>query len=61
MLDAIPGIGKKRKADLLEHFHTIKAIREASQDELSSILPATAALSVYQAFHQQEKIKEEKE
>ena len=61
VLDAIPGIGKKRKSDLLEHFHTIKAIREASQDELSSILPSAAALSVYQAFHQQEKIKEEKE
>ena len=51
VLDTVPGIGQKRKADLLAHFHTVRAIREASVDDLARVLPAKTALSVYQAFH----------
>ena len=51
VLDTVPGIGQKRKADLLAYFHTIRAIREASLDDLACVLPAKAALSVYQTFH----------
>jgi excinuclease ABC subunit C len=36
-LDAIPGIGKKRKAILLKHFKSLKKILEANIDELNSL------------------------
>ncbi len=36
-LDAIPGIGKKRKAILLKHFKSIKKIREANINELNAL------------------------
>ena len=50
-LDNIPGIGPKRKQDLLKKFKSITAIREASLLELERILPKDAALSVYHHFH----------
>lgn len=49
-LDAITGIGPKRKQDLLKTFKSISAIKEASVDELRRILPADAANSVYKYF-----------
>ena len=58
VLDTIPGIGKKRKADLLAHFHTVRAVRDASLDELKSVLPSSAAFSVYQTFHKEKKTQE---
>lgn len=36
-LDDIPGIGKKRKMQLLKHFGSFRAIREASLDELKAV------------------------
>jgi excinuclease ABC subunit C len=36
-LDAIPGIGHKRKAILLKHFKSIKKIREANVNELNAL------------------------
>ncbi|MEE9496497.1 MAG: excinuclease ABC subunit UvrC [Desulfobacterales bacterium] len=36
-LDAIPGIGKKRKTILLKHFKSIKKIREANINELNAL------------------------
>lgn len=53
-LDAIPGIGQKRKQDLLRQFSSISAIKQASLDELKRHLPTHAAVSVYQHFHQKE-------
>ena len=50
-LEQIPGIGAKRREDLLKHFHTVSAIREAAQSELCAVLPRDAALAVYQYFH----------
>ena len=50
-LDAIPGIGKKRKTILLKHFKSIKRIREANIEELKSLpginRPAAEALQRY--------------
>jgi excinuclease ABC subunit C len=37
-LDAVPGIGKARKAKLIDHFGSFEAVRAASLDELS-VLP----------------------
>ncbi len=55
-LDAIAGIGPKRKQDLLRHFKSISAIRGAALDELKQVLPADAAASVYSHFHSEDKL-----
>ena len=36
-LDTIPGIGKKRKAALLQHFKSVKNIRAADADDISAL------------------------
>ncbi len=51
-LDDIPGVGEVRKKQLLKVFGTIKAIREASVQELCRAVPHSAALAVYDHFHQ---------
>ena len=51
-LDSIPGIGSKRKNDLLRRFRSLRAIREATKEELQEVLPRNAAEAVYGAFHQ---------
>lgn len=53
-LDGIPGIGPKRKQELLKHFASIKAIAAATLPELERVLPKTVAFSVYQYFHTKE-------
>ncbi|MBQ1281441.1 MAG: excinuclease ABC subunit UvrC, partial [Oscillospiraceae bacterium] len=50
-LDDIPGVGEKRKAELLKRFHSIKAIREASREDLEQVLPRPTAEAVYNHFH----------
>lgn len=50
-LDAIPGIGAKRKQDLLKQFKSIAAIRMATLSELERFLPKNAAYAVYDHFH----------
>ena len=52
-LDAIPGIGPKRKEDLLRTFKSIAGIRQASLYELERILPRDAAQAVYRHFSDQ--------
>ncbi len=52
-LDTIPGIGPKRKQDLLRSFKSIAAIKIASVDQLKRVLPSDAANSVYNHFHGQ--------
>ncbi len=53
-LDKIPGIGPKRKQDLLRTFQSITAIRGASLMELERLLPKDAAHHVYVHFHTEE-------
>ncbi len=53
-LDSIPGIGPKRKQELLKTFQSITAIRAASRMELERLLPRDAAASVYNHFHREE-------
>ena len=45
-LDSIPGIGPTRRKALLKHFGSVDKIREASVDELRSIVPAEVANSI---------------
>ncbi|NUQ54327.1 MAG: excinuclease ABC subunit C, partial [Dehalococcoidia bacterium] len=44
-LDAIPGVGPKRKKALLRKFGSVKAIREAEVEEIASTLGFTRALA----------------
>ena len=53
-LDAIPGIGPKRKQDLLKQFKSLTAIREATVADLERLLPKDAAAAVYAHFHPSE-------
>lgn len=49
-LDEIPGIGPKRKQELLKVFKSLTAIGQATLPELERILPKDAAIAVYQHF-----------
>lgn len=53
-LEKIPGIGDKRKNELLRHFKTIKAIKSAEIKELEAVLPQNAAKAVYEHYHKSE-------
>ena len=50
-LDAIPGIGPKRKQELLKQFKSLTAIGQATLPELERLLPKDAAAAVYHHFH----------
>ena len=52
-LDEIEGIGPKRKNDLLQHFRSLRAIREADTETLKTVLPQNAAEAVYRYFHEE--------
>ena len=53
-LDEIPGIGPKRKEELLKMFKSLKAIGQAELEQLERILPKDAAMSVYTHFRKKE-------
>lgn len=46
-LDMVPGIGEKRKKELIKHFGSFKKMQEASLDELVDILPRDVAENLY--------------
>lgn len=50
-LDGIPGVGPKRKAELLRHFKSVKAVRTATEEELAAVVPKNTAEAVYRYFH----------
>lgn len=53
-LDQIPGIGPKRKQDLIKFFSSVSAIRTASLIELEHVLPSATAMAVYSYYHDSE-------
>ena len=53
-LDGIPGIGPKRKQELLRQFKSLTAIGNATLAELERILPKDAAAAVYHHFREKE-------
>ena len=53
-LDGIPGIGPKRKQDLLRQFKSLASIGKATLPELERILPKDAAAAVYHHFREKE-------
>ena len=50
-LDGIPGVGEKRRGDLLRAFGTIKAIKAADYEQLCAVVPKNAARAVFDYFH----------
>ena len=54
VLDKIPGVGEKRRAELLRHFKSVKNIKAASLAELEEAVPKNTARAVYQFFREKE-------
>ena len=53
VLDDIEGIGPKRKTALRRHFGSITAMRGATIEELSEVVPEAAARKLYEALHEE--------
>lgn len=53
-LDAIAGIGKTRRTALIKHFKSLKAVKAASVEALTEVIPSNAASAVYAYFHGEE-------
>lgn len=56
-LDAIPGIGPKRRRELLRHFGSMRGIRAASREELAAMpsVPPALAEAIWTALHEKDK------
>lgn len=52
-LQSLPGVGKKRATALLKHFGSLKAVKEASLEDLKAMpgLPGPTAKRVWSAYH----------
>lgn len=50
-LDKIPGVGEKRRAELLKRFKSVKNIRAATLEELEAVVDRRTAGAVYGYFH----------
>ncbi len=50
-LDYIKGIGPKTKDELMQHFHSLKRLSEASLEELQALVGRKKALLLYEEFH----------
>jgi excinuclease ABC subunit C len=51
VLDTIPGIGTKRKQDLLKAFKSVARIRQASEEEVAKVIGPKAAQSVMETLN----------
>lgn len=53
-LEDLPGVGKGRARQLLKAFGSLKALREATEEEIAATpgIPKTVAATVYDHFHQ---------
>ena len=45
-LDTVPGLGPKRKRQLIKRFKSLPGIREASREELEEVVPAKVAAAI---------------
>lgn len=48
ILELVPGIGEKRRKELLKKFSSLKKIKEAGIDELKEVLPEDVAKNLYE-------------
>jgi excinuclease ABC subunit C len=58
----IPGVGEKRRADLLKHFRSVENIKAASVEELAGVSSITPKLAraIFKHLHSEAKDKEER-
>ena len=54
VLDRISGVGPKRRAELMKYFKSVRAIKDASLEQLAVAVPKNTARAVYDYFHPQE-------
>ncbi len=50
-LDGVSGLGPARKSALLKHFGTVRAVENATEEELSAVLPAVVANALWKHLH----------
>ena len=50
-LDGVKGVGEKTRDALLQHFKSVKRLREASIDSIADIVGPSKASIVYNALH----------
>jgi excinuclease ABC subunit C len=57
-LDQIPGIGKRRKVELLKRFGSVAQLKKASVEEIQSVptVDKTTAYSVFSYFNERQKV-----
>jgi excinuclease ABC subunit C len=53
-LDAIPGVGPRTRQRLLEHFGSVRGIRQAKQDALTAVVSASIAEKIRHHFETQD-------
>ena len=51
ILDDIPGVGQARKKKIRNHFKSMKCLKQASLEEIESLVPKQVALNIYQRIH----------
>lgn len=51
ILDEVEGIGEARKKKLLNHFKSVKKMKEASLEELEAVIPKNTASKLYEVLH----------
>ncbi len=52
-LDAIPGVGPRTRQRLLEHFGSVRGIRQASPDALTAVVSAATATKIRRHFEEE--------
>ena len=50
-LDTIPGIGEKTVIELLQHFRSVKRVKQASKIELSEVVGNSRAAKIFDFYH----------
>ena len=53
ILDEVKGIGEARKKKLLNHFKSVKKMKEASLEELEAVIPKNTAAKLYEVLHKE--------
>lgn len=53
ILDEVEGIGEARKKKLLNHFKSVKKMKEASLEELETVIPKNTANKLYEVLHKE--------
>jgi excinuclease ABC subunit C len=52
-LDSIEGIGEKSRNALLKHFKSVRKIKEATLEELASVIGTSRAKAIHNHFHKE--------